>query len=63
MSELLCTYACWQGVIPLSKVVRYTLASDGSGAVENIARVALKLHQGADCKVITETFPEAWLWN
>lgn len=55
------TYTCRQGVIPLCQVVWDTLTPYGSRAVQDITRVALKLHQGANCKVITETFPKTWL--
>lgn len=62
-SAFLFTYASWQGVIPLRQVVWYTLTPYGSGAMQDITRVALKLHQGAYCKVITEALPKAWLWD
>lgn len=55
------TYACRQRVVPLRQVVRDALTSYGSGAVQNVTRVALELHQGADSEVITETSPKARL--
>ena len=55
------TYARWQGVIPLCQVVWDTLTPNGSRAMQNVTRVALELHHGANCKVITETFTETRL--
>lgn len=60
---LLFTHARRQGVVPLRQVVWDALAADGGGAVQDVARVALKLHQGADGKVVTEALPEARLWD
>ena len=57
------TDACWQRVIPLCQVVGYTLTPYGSGAVQDVTRVALELHQRADCKIITEALPKARLGN
>lgn len=61
ISGFIFTYTCWQGVIPLCQVVWDALAPYGSRAVQDVTRVALELHQGANCKVITETFPKARL--
>lgn len=62
-AALLFTHARRQSVVPLCQVVWDALAADGSGAVQDVARVALKLHQGADGKVVTEALPEARLWD
>lgn len=58
---LLFTHARRQGVVPLCQVVWDALTADGGGAVQDVARVALKLHQGANGKVVTEALPEARL--
>lgn len=55
------THACRQGVIPLGQVVRYTLTAYGIRAMQNVARVALELHQRANRKIIPEALPKARL--